>query len=68
MVHTNQSHSQTEKEALAVLWSCQHFHHYIFVRHVEIQTDHKPLERMLTANSNSPPRIARWLLRLQTRP
>ena len=58
-------YSQTEKEALAVLWACQHYHHYVYDRHITIISDHKPLERMLTTNSNPPPRIQRWLLRLQ---
>lgn len=58
-------YSQTEREALAVRWACEHFHHFIFNRHFTVKTDHKPLERLLSANSNPPPRIQRWLLYLQ---
>ena len=41
-------YSQTEREALTVLWGCQHFHHYVFDRHIIFNTDHKPLERLST--------------------
>ena len=58
-------YSQTEREALAVLWACQHFHHYVFDRHITINTDYKPLEKLLSNNSNPPPRIQRWILHLQ---
>ena len=34
----------------------QHFHHYVFYRHI-INTDHKPLEILLSHNSNPPPHI-----------
>jgi len=50
---------------MSTLPACQHFHHYIFDRHVEIEIDHTPLEKIPSANSNPPLRIARWLLRLQ---
>jgi len=36
-------YSQTEREALAVLWALKHFHYYIFDNHVTIITDHKTL-------------------------
>ena len=58
-------YSQTEREALAVLWGCQHFHHYVFGRHIIINTDHKPLERLLSHNSNAPSRIQSWIFHLQ---
>jgi len=62
---TETRYSQTEREALAVLWSCQRFHHYVYDRHVNIHTDHKPLIKLLTSKSIAPPRIMRWILHLQ---
>ena len=56
---------QTEREALAVLWGCQHFHHYVFDKHIVINTDHKPLVRLLSLNSNPPPHIQCWILHLE---
>ena len=58
-------YSQTEQEALAVLWGCQHFHHYVFDKHIVINTDHKPLVRLLSLNSNPPPHIQCWILHLE---
>ena len=56
---------QTEGKGLAVLWGCQHFHHYVFNRLIVINTDHKPLKRLLSRNSNPPPHIQHWILHLQ---
>ena len=58
-------YSQTEREALAARWSCEHFHYFIYHRPFTIRTDHKPLEKLLSSKSNPPPRIQRWLLYLQ---
>ena len=61
---TEQRYSQTEREALAARWACEHFHYYIYDRQFTIKTDHKPLEKLLSAKSNPPPRIQRWMLYL----
>ena len=37
-------YSQTEHEALAAVWSCQHFHYYVYGNKTTIATDHKPLK------------------------
>ena len=41
MHSVQQRYSQTERETLPFLWSCQHFHHYVYDCHVTIITDHK---------------------------
>ena len=59
-------YSQTEREALAVIWACEHFHIYIYGRPVTVYTDHKPLVSIFgNPNSLPPARIERWSLRLQ---
>ena len=61
-----QRYSQTEREALGVLFACEHFHLYIYGAKFNIITDHKPLERIFTnpaARSNA--RLERWALKLQ---
>ncbi len=61
-----QRYSQTEREALGVLFAYEHFHLYIYGAKFNIITDHKPLERIFTnpaARSNA--RLERWALKLQ---
>lgn len=60
------SYSQTEKEALAIVWGIEHFHLYLFGSEFILTTDHKPLE-IIFNNPRSKPqaRIERWRLRLQ---
>ena len=57
-------YSQTEREALAVVWSCEHFDIYVRGSSFTVVTDHKPLEH-IWKKTNPPLRIARWALRLQ---
>ena len=38
-----QRYSQTAKEALAVVWTCERFHVYQYGIEFELYTDHKPL-------------------------
>ena len=40
-------YSQTENEALAVLWVCEHFHVYLYGIEFELYTDHKSLETII---------------------
>ena len=56
-------YSQTEKEALAIVWSCERFHVYLY--EFELYTDHKPLETIYSSRSKPCARMERWVLRLQ---
>ena len=59
-------YSQTEREALAVVWACEYFHLYIFGAPFTVVTDHKPLIWMFgNPKTNLPSRIERWAMRLQ---
>ena len=59
---TESRYRQTEQEALAVVWPCQHFHYYVYDNKINIITDHKPLEKLLSSTSNLTLCIQRWLL------
>ncbi|CAB3995185.1 Hypothetical predicted protein [Paramuricea clavata] len=58
-------YSQTEKEALAVVWGCEKFHLYLYGTEFTIYTDHKPLEIIYNPKRKPTGRIERWALRLQ---
>ena len=60
-------YSQTEREALAVVWACEHFHLYLFGENFDVITDHKPLETIFNNPTSRPSsRLERWNLRLQS--
>ena len=59
-------YSQTEKEALAIIWGVEHFHLYLYGNEFTLLTDHKPLEVIYGSRKSKPSaRIERWVLRLQ---
>ena len=59
-------YSQTEREALAVVWACEHFHLYVYGEEFNVITDHKPLEGILNKPTSKPTvRLERMCLRLQ---
>ncbi|KAJ6648539.1 Retrovirus-related Pol polyprotein [Pseudolycoriella hygida] len=63
---TEKRYCQTEKEALALVWSVERFHFYLYGRNFELITDHKPLEVIFAPVSKPCARIERWVLRLQS--
>ena len=58
-------YSQTEGEALGIVWACERLHMYLYGRDFEILTDHKPLEFIYSKKSHPSVRVNQWVLRLQ---
>ena len=58
-------YSQTEKEALGIVWACEKLHMYLYGTDFEISTDHKPLQFIYSKKSQPSVRVNRWVLRLQ---
>jgi len=66
LTNVEQRYSQTDREALAVVWSCERFHLYVYGKPVKVFTDHKPLVHIYgNPRSHPPARIERWAMRLQ---
>ena len=57
-------YSTTEKEMLAMVFSCEKFRPYILGSHVIIHTDHTTI-KYLMAKKEAKPRLIRWVLLLQ---
>ena len=63
---TESRYSQTEREALAVVWACEHYHTYLFGADLTVISDHKPLEGIMNNPLSKPTaRLERLCLRLQ---
>ena len=59
-------YSQTEREALAVIWGIEHFHLYLYGSSFRVITDHKPLETIFNnPTCKATARLERLQLRLQ---
>ena len=59
-------YSQTDREALAIVWAIERLNTYLYGGHFTLYTDCKPAELILNNPKSKPPaRIERWNLRLQ---
>ena len=66
MTAAEQRYAQIEKETLAIVFSLERFHQYVYGRKTHIYTDHKPIVAIFKKPfAKCPPRIQRFLLRLQ---
>jgi hypothetical protein len=58
-------YSFSEKELLAIVISAEHFRYFLYGRDFVVLTDHQPLKWLLSVK-NPAPRLARWIIRLQS--
>ena len=69
MSATECRYAQIEKEFLAILFGQEHFDQYTYGRSIRIETDHKPLETIVTKPLHLvPKRLQRMRMRLQRYP
>lgn len=51
---------------MAIAFACLQFHQFVYGNDIVVQSDHKPLEAIMTKPlSQAPPRIQQLLIRLQ---
>ena len=48
MASAKENNAQIEKENLTVVFGCERFDHYIYGRHVTVETNHKLVESLAT--------------------
>ena len=65
LTQCEEKYSQTDKEALALVWSYERLHPYIYGIRFDLEKDHKPHEVIYGRRSKPCTRIERWVLRLQ---
>ncbi len=69
LTNTERAYSQTEKEALALVFALKKFHFYLWGQKFSLITDHKPLLGLFSNEKNisimASGRIQRWSLMLQ---
>ena len=64
LTKTEQRWFYIEKELLAIVFTAERFHQYIYGKEVEVESHHKPLETILKKPiENASPRIQLMLLR-----
>ena len=64
LTETQCGYMAIEIESLAVAWSMEKFHHFLYASHFILETDQKPLEAILSKSLNqATPRLPRILIR-----
>ena len=52
LTETQRGYAVIEFESLAVAWTMEKFHHFLYASHVILETDQKPLEAILSKSLN----------------
>ena len=66
LTETERNYAQIEKEMLAIVFGLERFERYVYGRHVQVESDHKPLIPIHAKSLlSAPKRLQRMLLRTQ---
>ncbi len=69
LTKAEQNYSQLDREGLSVMYGLRKFHKYVYGRHFQIVTDHKPLVSLFNEHNPVPqmtsPRVQRWAVLLR---
>ena len=66
MTPAETNYAQIEKEILSIVFACERFNDFLYGQRFTVENDHKPLKDIFKKPAlKSPPRIQRFLLRLQ---
>ena len=66
LTETESRYYNIERKMLGTVFGLERFHQYVYRQHMEVYTDHTPLESIYTKHLfAAPPRLARMLLRIQ---
>ena len=60
LTDVEQKYGHIEKEALAILYGCEHFHMHLYGRRFELETAHRPLDHIYKAKPQRKPTPARF--------
>lgn len=56
LTSAEQNYVQIEKELLAIVFACERFHQFVYGNDIDVQSDHNPLEAIMTKPlSQTPP-------------
>ena len=66
LTQTEQNYAQIEKEMLAIVFGLERFERFVYGKHIEVESDHKPLEAIHKKSLlSAPKRLQRMLMRTQ---
>lgn len=65
LTSAEQNYSTTERECMAIVWSLDYFHPYVYGAQLTIFSDHAALKSILSTKMPKG-RIARWILHIQS--
>ena len=60
---TERNYSASEREVLTCLWTCEHWHFYVYGRQYTLIADHQALKTLLSSGGSGhhPLRLHRWV-------